>query len=112
MRTMLKVEMDDMGVANMALQNGKIQRIFQQISNEVKPETSYYYSENGCRTALFVFDMKDASQIPMLAEPFFHELNARVQFYPVMNQDDLSKGLEKWSKKGSSVQGENVSRMS
>jgi hypothetical protein len=40
-----------------------------------------------------VFDLPDASDIPPFAEPFFNELNADVQLAPVMNGDDLQKGL-------------------
>lgn len=41
-----------------------------------------------------VFDMKDPSEMPVIAEPFFTELNAKVDFCPVMNADDLQKGLK------------------
>ena len=40
-----------------------------------------------------VFDMKDTSQIPAIAEPLFTELDAGVSCTPVMNIDDLRKGL-------------------
>jgi hypothetical protein len=41
-----------------------------------------------------VFDLKDPSEIPGIAEPFFMHLNAKVDFCPVMNAEDLQKGLE------------------
>jgi hypothetical protein len=41
-----------------------------------------------------VFDLKDPSEIPAIAEPFFLNLNAKVEFSPVMNAEDLKKGLE------------------
>jgi hypothetical protein len=37
--------------------------------------------------------MPDSSAIPPFAEPFFQELDAEVQISPVMNTDDLQKGL-------------------
>jgi hypothetical protein len=40
-----------------------------------------------------VFDLPDASGIPSFAEPFFAELNASLELAPVMNGDDLQKGL-------------------
>lgn len=40
-----------------------------------------------------VFDMEDPSEIPSVAEPFFITFNARVEFQPVMNLQDLQKAL-------------------
>jgi hypothetical protein len=40
-----------------------------------------------------VFDLKDPSEIPSIAEPFFLNFNAKVAFCPVMNAEDLQKGL-------------------
>jgi len=37
--------------------------------------------------------VKDASDIPSIVEPLFVGLNARVELLPVMNADDLKKGL-------------------
>jgi hypothetical protein len=45
-----------------------------------------------------VFDLKDPSEIPANAETFFQNLNAKVEFSPVMNADELKIGLEKWQK--------------
>jgi hypothetical protein len=42
---------------------------------------------------MMFFDMNDASDIPVIVEPLFAGLNARVQLLPVMNADDLQKGL-------------------
>ena len=43
--------------------------------------------------AYLVFDLPDSSGIPSFAEPFFRELNANLELAPVMNGDDLQKGL-------------------
>jgi len=43
---------------------------------------------------MMFFDMKDASEIPGITEPLFAGLNARLQLLPVMNADDLKKGLD------------------
>ena len=37
--------------------------------------------------------MKDSSQMPSLAEEFFNSLGADVEFIPVMNGEELQRGL-------------------
>ncbi|GAA1924576.1 hypothetical protein [Streptantibioticus ferralitis] len=59
----------------------------------MQPEAAYFFSLDGMRTALFVFDPADTSQLPRLTEPAFRELKARVSMCPVMNLDDLTAGL-------------------
>lgn len=93
MRTMLKVSMP-VEKANQAIKDGSLPQIMTGFMDAHKPEASYFYAENGRRTAIFVFDLKDPSQIPSVTERFFMSLNAEVTFYPVMNAADLKKGLE------------------
>jgi hypothetical protein len=98
MHTLLKVTMKDMEAANSAISEGRLQKIIQQVSKIISPETSFFTAENGYRTGIFIFDLKDASIIPMIAEPFFTELNAKVEFFPGMDVTELGRGLEAWSK--------------
>jgi len=44
-------------------------------------------------SALYVFDMQDASRIPPIVESLFPGMNAEVRLSPVMNFQDLQKGL-------------------
>lgn len=37
--------------------------------------------------------MKDSSDLPPIGEPFFSQLNAKVEVFPIMNAEDLKKGL-------------------
>lgn len=98
MRTLLKITMP-VEQGNKAMKEGTLPRIVQALIQELKPESSYFYPERGRRTALFVFDLKDPSQIPQVAEPLFEKLCAEVELFPVMNAEELKSGLEKTMKK-------------
>ena len=43
------------------------------------------------RTAILVMDMKEASDLPRIAEPWFLALNAAVEVTPAMIPADLQK---------------------
>jgi hypothetical protein len=78
---------------NQAIKDGTLGAVVQRTAERWKPEAMYFTTFNGERTAYLVFDLPDASGIPSFAEPFFTELNASVELAPVMNGDDLQKGL-------------------
>jgi len=84
---------------NKAIQEGAMQKVLAEATERLRPEAAYFFSDRGVRTALYVADLKDPSDIPIIAEPFFTGLNAAVEFTPVMNADDLKKALERVSKK-------------
>ena len=97
MRMMLRFSMD-VESANRAVENGTLGEILDRIARRIRPEACYFFADQGRRSGLFFFDMKDPSEIPQIAEPLFTRLNAEVDFLPVMNQEDLRKGLEAWGK--------------
>ena len=49
----------------------------------------------GERAGMIVFDMADTTQISQIAEPLFMNVDAAVEFLPVMNADDLKEALGK-----------------
>jgi hypothetical protein len=98
MRTLLKITIPaDAG--NKAVKDGTIQKVMAETIERLRPEAAYFLAEEGMRSGMFVFDLKDSSDIPSIAEPFFAGFNAAVEFTPVMNAEDLKKGLEKVSRK-------------
>lgn len=92
MRTMMKAEFP-VEAANRALD--QIEPTLKRTFEQLKPEAAYFYSGNGTRTALWFFDMKSSSDIPVIAEPLFQQFNAKVEFFPVMNAEDLREGLKR-----------------
>lgn len=97
MRTMLRVSIAA-EAGNKAIKDGSLPKIMEGFMQRHKPESAYFFAEAGKRTAQFVFDLSDPSDIPSIAEPFFMGLNAEISATPVMNGDDLRKGLEKLAK--------------
>ena len=97
MRTLLKVTLD-VEASNQAIMDGTLPKIIGDTTERIHPEASYFFTQDGCRTCMMVFDLKDPSDIPVIAETFFLNLNAKVEFTPVMNADELKKGLSKWEK--------------
>ena len=85
---------------NETIRDGSLARTLGTLMEELKPEAAYFWPEDGKRAGMLVFDMTDPSQIPQIAEPLFLNLDAAVEFLPVMNPDDLKSALEKVAAKG------------
>jgi len=77
---------------NAAAKNGTLGSTIEQILADLKPEAAYFFADDGGqRSGSIVFDMKDESQIPAVAEPWFLAFNANVSLRPIMNPQDLAK---------------------
>jgi hypothetical protein len=85
---------------NETIRDGSLAQTIQSLLEELKPEAAYFWPESGERAGMMVFDMADTTQIPQIAEPLFMNLDAAVEFVPVMNADDLKEALEKVAAKG------------
>ncbi|MDI3402346.1 DUF3303 family protein [Streptomyces cavernicola] len=92
MRMMLRARLDTQA-SNEAIKNGTLPKLIQQVTETLKPEAAYFGPSDGGRACTFVFDMQDSSQMPTIAEPFFSELGAEIELHPIMNAEDLQKGL-------------------
>ena len=92
MRTMMRVTIP--GEAR-AIADGSLPATLEAAMERLTPEAAYFITDDGQRTALMFSDMTDGSDIPSIAEPFFTNLSASVEFSPVMNADDLQTGLGK-----------------
>ena len=92
MRMMLKAHLDT-EAASQRIKDGTLPQVMQHTLEMLHPEAAYFGPEDGIRTAFFVFDMTDPSQLPAISEPLFSHFKARVEIFPVMNSDDLQRGL-------------------
>jgi len=86
---------------NAALRNGTLSKLIERILDSIKPESVYFSEQNGRRGCVMVVNVKEPSEIPKIAEPFFLCLNADVEFGIAMTPEDLRKAnleeiTEKW----------------
>ncbi len=99
MRTLLKFTIPA-ARGNQAILDGALEPVIRNLLDTLKPEAAYFLALEGKRAGLIVFDLPEPSQVFHLAEHLFQELDAEVEFYPVMNQEDLIKGLAQTAPEG------------
>jgi hypothetical protein len=80
---------------NQPVKDGSIGKLIQSAAERWKPAAMYFGGFDGKRTAFIVFDMPGLSGMIPFAEPFFQGMNADAVIIPVMNADDMQKGLGK-----------------
>ncbi len=93
MRMMMKVSIPT-DAGNHGVKDGALPKTVMGFVEQFKPETAFFTSQHGKRTAFFVFDLKDSNMIPSAAEPFFQNLHAEIELAPAMNLEDMKTGVE------------------
>lgn len=89
MRVMMKVNIP-VETGNDAARKGTLGTTMQKILADMKPEAAYFTEDGGQRTGYIFFDMKDSSELPAVAEPFFLAFNASLTVRPAMTPQDLA----------------------
>ena len=98
MRMLLRVSIP-VEAGNAAAKAGTLGSTVERIIADLKPEAAYFLADDeGQRSCSIVFDLKDPSQIPAIAEPWFLAFKAKVSLRPVMNSQDLAKAGSSISK--------------
>ena len=90
MRFLCKARLD-IETANDLARDGKLGSTIQSIMEDIQPEVAYFVADDGQRTAVFVVDIDDASQIPAIAEPWFLAFDAEFEALPAMLAEDLER---------------------
>jgi hypothetical protein len=98
MRMLLRVSIP-VEAGNAAAKAGTLGTTIEKILGDLKPEAAYFFADDsGQRSGSMVFDLKDPSEIPAVAEPWFLAFNAQVSLRPVMSPQDLAKAVPAISK--------------
>ena len=92
MRMMMKVSVP-IEAANKAVRDGSMGKLLQDQLEKLHPEAVYFHAEDDVRTALLFIDVKDASDMPVIAAPFFQQVSAHIRFTPVMTVQDFQIGM-------------------
>ena len=92
MRMMMKATIP-IEAGNAAVRNGSLGTTMQKILADLKPEAAYFVEDSGQRTGIIFFDMKESSQLPAIAEPWFLAFNASLTVRPAMTAEDLAMGM-------------------
>ena len=90
MRMLLQIEIP-VEQGNATIKSGKLPQVIKSVLDELKPEAAYFTEICGKRTGFIIVDIKDASEISKVAEPWFLAFNAAVKLHPVMTFEDLAK---------------------
>ncbi len=101
MRCLVKVSIPT-EIGNECVMDGSLGRTIESILKDINPEAAYFAEEHGERTGFIFCKVKDESEIPAIAEPWFLAFGARVEFHPAMTVADLKKagpGFERAIKK-------------
>jgi len=78
---------------NELVKSGKIGQNFHSLMDDFKPEAAYFFPEKGQRSGFMIIKVTDSSDLAKVVESFWFGLQADVSVTPVMNGEDLAKGL-------------------
>jgi hypothetical protein len=80
--------------SNALVSDGSIGQTMQTIIGNLQPEAAYFCHVEGKRGGYLVADLEEGSELVTKIEPFFLQLGAEIETFPVMNADELGAGLQ------------------
>jgi hypothetical protein len=90
MRMLMMIQMP-LEPFNAKVRNGTAAHTMMKILEDAKPEASYFSEQDGKRGGILVVDVNKPSDVPRLAEPWFLNFNASVEFKVCMMPQDLAE---------------------
>ncbi len=92
MRMMVTVRVP-VATGNRTLQDGSLPGLIEKTLGRIKPESAYFFMENGRRTMRAVFEMKQSNDMVPTFEPLMMGLEAEIELIRVMTADELKTGF-------------------
>ena len=80
--------------SNALVSDGSIGQTMQTIIGNLQPEAAYFCHVDGKRGGYLVANLEEGSELVTKLEPFFLELGAEIETFPVMNADELGAGIQ------------------
>lgn len=93
MRMLVRVRVPT-SAGNDAIVEGRMADVLERALKQLNPEFAYFTTLDGERAFYLGVDVADVSRMPVIAEPLYLSLNARVDWFPAMNIDELRTGLK------------------
>ena len=75
---------------NTKVRNGTAGATMKKILDDIKPEAAYFGERDGKRGGILIVEVSKPSDVPRLAEPWFLNFHAEVEFRVVMTPEDLA----------------------
>jgi hypothetical protein len=79
---------------NKVVQDPNFLTKLEEYLNKVKPEAAYFMPIEGQRAGAFIVNMESNEQVPAIVEPLFQWWGSNIDVVPVMNFEELKKGLQ------------------
>ena len=86
--------------SNPLVEDGSIGQSMQNIIGNLQPEAAYFCHVDGKRGGYLVMNVEEGSEIVTKIEPFFLQMGAEIDTFPVMNADELGAGLQSLGQTG------------
>ena len=99
MRVMVKFTLPTQE-SNALVSDGSIGQTMQTLLGNLEPEAAYFCHVDGKRGGYLVMNVEEGSEIVTKIEPFFLEMGAEINTFPVMNADELGAGLQSLGQTG------------
>jgi hypothetical protein len=80
--------------SNALVEDGSIGQTMQTIIGNLQPEAAYFCHVDGKRGGYLVANSEEGSELVTKLEPFFMQLGAEIETFPVMNADELGAGIQ------------------